>query len=508
MVTIKKPKPNAAPHLSPLVGATTTNHPTNLSNAKSDTTSRQRPNRSQSVVEVVIDLEANPVKKGRRKKKTIDTEEASKTDEIKEKKGRYRPLLTSTYNLGHIIRAHSRNVDFGATDDEVDVWACEFQPQSTHVATCGGNTICLIDAAQGRVIRKYTHLEVGEEFYCLSWTTVAGENPGAGAVEPSDANKSDSDDGGELNTNSRADDRAKPVQDQECDILAVAGRIGSVKLLNPLQNECYRYLFGHTKPVVRVTFSKTRRRWLFSLSLDRTVRLWDIGTTNAKDDQGGSVCLAVFPLQIFPSPPSAFCLSHDDNSFMVGFQDGTMARFDVGDIMRESLVSEPAKRRRPRKAEKIGKRVGKEAEQLQPIVVYPVGVEWHESNVDDIAVIGDGFIVSRAAQDQEIMVWDPRTSTPTDAAIRCLLHWPICDTFCLKFRVVEGEGERVLVAGDCEGKIRIYNVGDLRHSQTLPNESKEMFDPDKAERGWNFALDIASDKWFSLPLDSGPRAIE
>lgn len=49
-----------------------------------------------------------------------------------------------------------------------------------------------------------------------------------------------------------------------CNVLAVAGRLGSIKLLNPLQNECYRYLFGHQKAILAMTFAKAEPRWLFS----------------------------------------------------------------------------------------------------------------------------------------------------------------------------------------------------------------------------------------------------
>jgi len=49
-----------------------------------------------------------------------------------------------------------------------------------------------------------------------------------------------------------------------CNVLAVAGRLGSVKLLNPLQNDCYRYLFGHQKAILAMTFAKAEPRWLFS----------------------------------------------------------------------------------------------------------------------------------------------------------------------------------------------------------------------------------------------------
>ena len=42
---------------------------------------------------------------------------------------------------------------------------------SSIVATCGGNTICLIDCRLGKVMAKYSHVEE-EEFMALAWTTL------------------------------------------------------------------------------------------------------------------------------------------------------------------------------------------------------------------------------------------------------------------------------------------------------------------------------------------------
>lgn len=42
---------------------------------------------------------------------------------------------------------------------------------SSIVATCGGNTVCLIDCRLGKVMAKYSHVEE-EEFMALAWTTL------------------------------------------------------------------------------------------------------------------------------------------------------------------------------------------------------------------------------------------------------------------------------------------------------------------------------------------------
>ena len=40
------------------------------------------------------------------------------------------------------------------------------------VATCGGNSICIIDVNSGTVLMKYKHKDIKENFYTLAWTTL------------------------------------------------------------------------------------------------------------------------------------------------------------------------------------------------------------------------------------------------------------------------------------------------------------------------------------------------
>lgn len=73
-----------------------------------------------------------------------------------------------------------------------------------------------------------------------------------------------------------------------------------------------------------------------------------------------------------------------------------MARFNLDEVaVIDPLTSGRAnkedvkvvKRSRPRK-----KAEGQLLEALRPSIVYPMGQEWHESSVDDVAVLGDGFV--------------------------------------------------------------------------------------------------------------------
>ena len=41
------------------------------------------------------------------------------------------------------------------------------------VATCGGNSICIIDVNSGTVLMKYKHKDIKENFYTLAWLVLS-----------------------------------------------------------------------------------------------------------------------------------------------------------------------------------------------------------------------------------------------------------------------------------------------------------------------------------------------
>jgi hypothetical protein len=130
--------------------------------------------------------------------------------------------LDGAYKLSMVFQGHTdinvpvKSIDDDDLTDAKDIWCCEFEPprpgQPVHnvVAICGSYTVLLLDTQQGRYIKKFTHAETQEIFYSMAWTTLSGLDL--------------------LNTDVNAE--------ESCNILAVAGRLGSIKLLNPLQNEC------------------------------------------------------------------------------------------------------------------------------------------------------------------------------------------------------------------------------------------------------------------------------
>ncbi|KAG0211870.1 hypothetical protein BGX33_004004 [Mortierella sp. NVP41] len=317
-------------------------------------------------------------------------------------------------SLEHVLRAHSRNTHDGQDEEEVDTWAVAFQPtlpvlrrnqtsggadatidesesedesdddndeddeeirirrrnkrlakelslqppkSSSIVATCGGNTICLIDCGLGKVMAKYSHVEE-EEFMALAWTTLDHDQESEGGD---------------------ADTMRGEGRPEQTNILAAAGRLGSIKLINPLQNTCYKYLHGHTDSITRLKFSLTNPRWLFSASTDGSVRLWDIGSLTGFETEAR--CLAEFTRK---DDASVTAIGVSEKYLIVGTDQGVMAQYNLFEL-NTKLETE---------------RAGVRTRKVSPERIYPVSQEWHESSVDDIIYIPYFSEKSYAAQQE------------------------------------------------------------------------------------------------------------
>lgn len=70
-----------------------------------------------------------------------------------------------SYDPVHFIRSHSKNND--PADIQTQIWEVVFEPDprdatktTSRVATCGGNSICIVDVSSGSVLMKYKHKEL------------------------------------------------------------------------------------------------------------------------------------------------------------------------------------------------------------------------------------------------------------------------------------------------------------------------------------------------------------
>ncbi|KAF8948946.1 hypothetical protein BGZ47_000621 [Haplosporangium gracile] len=396
--------------------------------------------------------------------------------------------------LEHVLRTHSRNTHEGQDEDGVDTWAVAFQPtlpvlrqtpggaeeqdddsgsdneeegddddveevrirrrnkrlakelsqqapqSSSIVATCGGNTVCLIDCRLGKVMAKYSHVEE-EEFMALAWTTL------------------DHDQDTEGDNATTKEGRLK-----QTNILAAAGRLGSIKLINPLQNTCYKYLHGHTDSIVRlrclaeftrqgdaasVTAIGVSEKYLIAGTDQGTMAQYNLFDLNSKleSEQGKSV-RKVLPERIYPVSQEWHESSIDDIIYIPNFSKMSYTALKVEGKAAPKADKKSSKntgtRGRGRGRGGRGRDRGKGREgssanrgrSTDPESDDNSDAE-HDDN-DEEEDIGEFVFASRESCQGEFIVWDAVKSTETDAALKTILEWSIGESWA-KFTVVENK---------------------------------------------------------------------
>ena len=164
------------------------------------------------------------------------------------------------WELEHVVRCHARSAS--TPDARTIVWgACVLSADTdwpvpggapaagAWTATCGEDSVVVLDAVRGEVVLKYRHPE-REDFYAVV-ATVLTQAPG---------------------TTARA--TGAPLR---LPVLAAAGGAGTIKLISPAHRVCYAELKGHRKNVNALLFHPANPRRLFSASSDATIQAWDIG---------------------------------------------------------------------------------------------------------------------------------------------------------------------------------------------------------------------------------------
>uniref|UniRef100_A0A674MM19 Leucine-rich repeat and WD repeat-containing protein 1 n=1 Tax=Takifugu rubripes TaxID=31033 RepID=A0A674MM19_TAKRU len=185
----------------------------------------------------------------------------------------------------HVLQCHSK---LDSCDDfSTQLWSCSFQPQEHStgglVATCGGDTLCLIDCDSGMVMKKYK--VAGEEFFSLAWSTVLM---------------------------SRGDQDSA----QLCSILAAGGKRGLVKLIHPRENFAYGEFRASRKSLSVLRFHERQGNFLFTGAYDNRIVMWDVGGVdshyNFKVNQLLVMQISSTPLHIcLPAASSLLCGSDD-----------------------------------------------------------------------------------------------------------------------------------------------------------------------------------------------------
>ncbi|XP_013045322.2 leucine-rich repeat and WD repeat-containing protein 1 isoform X1 [Anser cygnoides] len=319
----------------------------------------------------------------------------------------------------HFLQCHSKGNS--REDFKTQLWSCVFEPlldcgarkdpivgSSRTVATCGGESVCLIDCETGMVLKKYK--VATEEFFSVAWTTLP--------MVISDSRK------------------------KSHNILAAAGRRGIVKLIHVAADFCYGEIKAHKKPIATVCFSPTRETHLFTASYDKRIALWDIGIPDCDYNFKASQLLVLesfsVPLRIalVPTCPEQYLLA--------GCEEGCFTW---------NIKLEKEQKSRP----------------FEVIFQFPdeEGEMTTSHRVDGLAFLNDDVVASKSSKPGCIYLWSWSRSFDTkgkgcqrtvSAVILAELEWSTTDLSYLTLSTCPAK-EHVF-CGDEKGSVWIYNLSN------------------------------------------------
>eukprot|EP00063_Salmo_salar_P077805 XP_014052640.1 PREDICTED: leucine-rich repeat and WD repeat-containing protein 1 [Salmo salar] len=326
----------------------------------------------------------------------------------------------------HVLQCHSKQ---DSPDDfSTQLWACSFQPLLDYygdvngatriVATCGGESVCLIDCETGLVMKKYK--VPGEEFFSLAWSTVLMSRKGNVGMRP-------------------------------CSILAAGGKRGLVKLLHPRANMAYGEFRASRKALSILCFSPRQGNLLFTGSYDKKILMWDIGGVDSKYNFKVTQLLVLETT----STPLHFCLppATPDTHLIAACEEG-LHSYNI------QLNKEPKKR-------------SEEMEITFPVYEKDKDHDYH--TIDGLGFLTNDVVASKSHMQGSIYLWswnDTRAQLPNNnkkkkkkkkevvcAVILAELQWSSTDIAYLSLSTCPSKG--YVVCGDERGRLWTYHVTDL-----------------------------------------------
>lgn len=336
------------------------------------------------------------------------------------------------YEPVHFIRSHSKNND--PADIQTQIWEVVFEPDPLNpekttslVATCGGNSICIIDVNAGTVLMKYKHKDLKENFYTLAWTTLT-------------------------------------LGEEKTNILVSGGIRGEIRMFHPKHRVCFHEWRPVDKKSIAVNslvFHSEKPTWLFCGTSDGYVTLWDVSYPTLPSYDGVN---PVQLLRLFPDYGDVYNIAWTgSNRWLLA---GTAAGL-VGWNIEDDKVINSNKQYKPKMVDFIMPE-SKRDEGENPIV-------------DSLAVASEWNIVSKCALHGLIYVWDLKATiegikkedlkTDTndansddaedkavieqDVTMLARLRWSDTDNFYMNLGCHKGKG--LICCGDDKGSLWLYN---------------------------------------------------
>ncbi|KAK2828370.1 hypothetical protein Q5P01_019404 [Channa striata] len=321
----------------------------------------------------------------------------------------------------HVLQCHSRQDS--SEDFITQLWACAFQPLpnstgsgggSRLVATCGGESICVIDCETGMVMKKYK--VPGEEFFSLAWSTVLMSR-GAGASA------------------------------QHCSILAAGGKRGLVKLIHPRNNVAYGEFRASRKAVSALRFNHHQGNFLFTGSYDNKIIMWDIGGV---DSQYTYKVVQLLVLEISASPLHICLPPASPGSHLLAACDDGLYCFNT------QLDAKNTTKSRPKDME----------------ITFPIYEKEDKDDdyhtIDGLSFLTDDIVASKNYQHCSIYLWSwsrTKAQRPNKknrmvcAVVLTELQWANTDIPYLALNTCPGQA--YIVCGDDKGRLWTYHVSSL-----------------------------------------------
>jgi len=356
-----------------------------------------------------------PDKKRSLKEETKRDEKKLKEDQSSE---------SFNYDPVHFIRSHSKLND--PADVQTQIWEVVFEPDPSdnsktlsNVATCGGNSICLIDVNSGTVLMKYKHKDIRENFYTLAWTTLE-------------------------------------LDKEKTNILASGGIKGEIRMFHPSNKVC----FHEWKPVEKkntavnsLVFHTSQPTWLFCGTNDGHVSLFDIGTPTLPTYDGVNPTQL---LKLFPDYGDVYNIAwsgHESKWLLAGTAAGLVGwKIEADKVLQEK---------------------GKD-DNYRPLMVdflLPENDKDKGENpiVDSLAIVAENSVVAKCANHGLIYLWDLKKTTKDlpvdngkkeieekDVTLLANLKWSDTDNFYMNLGCHKGKG--LIVCGDDKGSLWLYNM--------------------------------------------------
>ncbi|XP_075957526.1 leucine-rich repeat and WD repeat-containing protein 1 [Anarhichas minor] len=348
----------------------------------------------------------------------------------------------------HVLQCHSKQDS--SEDFSTQLWACAFQPLpdstgagggSRLVATCGGDSLCVIDCETGMVMKKYK--VPGEEFFSLSWSTVLMSRGGGASA-------------------------------QHCSILAAGGKRGLVKLIHPRNNVAYGEFRASRKALSVLRFNHHQGNFLFTGSYDKKIVLWDIGGV---DSQYNYKVVQLLVLEI-STTPLHICLppTSPSSHLLTACEDGLHC---YNTLLGTNNTT-------------------KRTEEME--ITFPVYKKEDKDHdyhtIDGLSFLTDDIVASKNYMHCSIYLWSwsrtkaqrpDRKDRTVCAVVLAELQWANTEIPYLALNTCPGQA--YVVCGDDKGRLWTYHVSSLHKNSLhtgkpiLPTEVLEWPTPVSKDHG-------------------------